>query len=92
MFAVQAFAGSRLLWPLYVLIMIQSVLSAIVAPARKTFMPRLLPKEQLRAGIALQVLSGRVTMLIGPRSPSSGWPATCRWRWACSPSRAPPTR
>jgi MFS family permease len=66
LFAVQAFAGSRLLWPLYALIMIQSVLSAIVAPARKTFMPRLLPKEQLRAGIALQVLSGRITMLTGP--------------------------
>jgi MFS family permease len=66
LFAVQAFAGSQLLWPLYLLIMIQSVLSAISAPARKTFMPRLLPKEQLRAGIALSTLSGRITMLAGP--------------------------
>jgi len=66
LFAVQAFAGSRLLWPLYLLIMIQSVLAAISAPASRTFMPRLLPKEQLRAGISLSTLSGRVTMLAGP--------------------------
>ena len=66
LFAVQAFAGSRLLWPLYLLIMIQSVLAAISSPASRTFMPWLLPKEQLRAGIALSTLSGRVAMLAGP--------------------------
>jgi len=66
LFAAQAFAGSHLLWPLYLLIMIQSVLAAISAPASRTFMPRLLPKEQLRAGISLSTLSSRVTMLAGP--------------------------
>jgi MFS family permease len=66
LFAAQAFAGSRLLWPLYLLIMIQSVLAAISSPASRTFMPWLLPKGQLRAGIALSTLSGRVTMLAGP--------------------------
>jgi MFS family permease len=51
---------------LYVLAVLQAMLQAISAPARRAFVPRLLPAEQLRAGIALQTLTGRVTMLAGP--------------------------
>jgi MFS family permease len=66
LFALQAYANLGLLWPLYLLTMIQAMLGAVGAPARRTFMPRLLSPEQLRAGVALQTLSGRVTMLAGP--------------------------
>jgi len=66
LFAVQAFAGSGRLWLLYTLAIGQAMLQAISAPARRTFVPRLLPPERLRAGIALQSLAGRVTMLAGP--------------------------
>jgi MFS family permease len=64
--AIQAFADWRQLWLLYLLVAVQSVVGAVAAPARRTFVPRLLPKDRLRAGIALQTLTGRITMLAGP--------------------------
>jgi MFS family permease len=66
MLAAQAYAGFGRLWLLYLLLMVQAMLQAIGAPARGTFVPKLLPPEQLRAGIALRTLFGRVTMLAGP--------------------------
>ena len=66
MFAAQAYAGLGLLWPLYLLAMVQAVLQAASAPARRTFVPRLVPPDQLTAAIALNTLSGRITMLFGP--------------------------
>ena len=65
-FAAQAYAGLGLLWPLYLLAMVQAVLAAAGAPARRTFVPRLVPPDQLTAAIALNTLSGRITMLFGP--------------------------
>jgi MFS family permease len=65
-FAAQAYAGLGLLWPLYLLAMVQAVLAAAGAPARRTFVPRLVPPEQLTAAIALNTLSGRIVMLGGP--------------------------
>ncbi len=65
-FAAQAYAGFGRLWLLYVLAMMQAALQAIGAPARRTFVPRLVPPEQLTAAIALNTLSGRITMLFGP--------------------------
>ena len=65
-FAAQAYAGLGLLWPLYLLAMVQAVLQAASAPARRTFVPRLVPPEQLTAAIALNTLSGRIVMLAGP--------------------------
>jgi MFS family permease len=65
-FAAQAYAGRGQLWLLYALAMVQAVLQAIGAPARRTFMPRLVPPEQLTAAIALNTLSGRIAMLAGP--------------------------
>jgi MFS family permease len=46
--------------------MVQAVLQAASAPARRTFVPRLVPPDQLTAAIALNTLSGRITMLFGP--------------------------
>ena len=65
-FAAQAYAGLSELWLLYALAMVQAVLQAIGAPARRTFMPRLVPPEQLTAAVALNTLSGRIAMLAGP--------------------------
>lgn len=41
-------------------------LGGLGAPARRTLPPRLLPPEQLRAGLALQNLSFQASMLVGP--------------------------
>ena len=65
-FAAQAYADLGQLWLLYALAMVQAVLQAIGAPARRTFTPRLVPPEQLTAAIALNTLSGRIAMLAGP--------------------------
>lgn len=65
-FTVQAFAGFGRLWMLYLLAGAQATLQAISGPAQRTFVPRLLPSHQLRAGIALQTLAGRAVNLAGP--------------------------
>ena len=65
-FAAQAYAGLGQAWLLYALAMVQAVLQATAAPSRRTFMPRLVPPEQLTAAIALDTLSGRMVMLAGP--------------------------
>lgn len=65
-FAVQAYAESGQLWLLYALAMVQAVLQAAGAPARRTFVPALVPPGQLTAAIALNTLAGRITMLAGP--------------------------
>jgi len=64
--AAQAFLGLRLLWPLYTLVAVQSLLGAVGAPARRTFVPRLLAADQVAAGIALNQLSFQVGMMTGP--------------------------
>jgi len=64
--AAQAFAGLADVWLLYGLVAVQSALSAINAPARQTFIPRLLPADQLAAGLALNRLSFQVMLVIGP--------------------------
>jgi MFS family permease len=64
--AAQAFAGLSLLWPLYALVAAQSLLGAAGAPARRTFVPRLLPADQVAAGIALNQLSAQIGLMTGP--------------------------
>lgn len=54
------------LWPVLVLLAVQSALGAVGAPARRTFVPRLLPREQVAAGIALTHSSFQAAMLVGP--------------------------
>jgi MFS family permease len=65
-FAAQAFAGLRLVWLLYALTAVESALGAINAPARSTFIPRLLPAAQLPAGLALNRLSFQIMLTAGP--------------------------
>ncbi|MEU5049180.1 MFS transporter [Streptomyces sp. NPDC021096] len=66
LFGVQAFTGSEQVWPLYALTMAQSLLFAIDNPARRTFIPRLLSKEQLPAGLTLQMLAFHLSVMLGP--------------------------
>ena len=64
--ALQALAQLDQLWLLYVLFAVQSLLGSINAPARRTFMPRLLPPDQVPAGVALTMLTMHVSLVIGP--------------------------
>ena len=65
-FAVQAFLSLGQLWLLYALAAVQSALQSVDGPARRTFVPRLLPAERLTAGVALSQVSGYITFLFGP--------------------------
>lgn len=58
-------AADGWLWPLYVIVAVESGLSAIVAPARTTFIPRLVPGEQ-QAAMALNRVIFQVVMIVGP--------------------------
>nr|WP_306238281.1 MULTISPECIES: MFS transporter [unclassified Ornithinimicrobium] len=64
--AAQAVAGVQSLWLVLGLVSAQSAANAMGAPARRTFIPRLLGPEQVGAGIALQMLTFQSAMLIGP--------------------------
>ena len=61
-----AAVGGASLWALYALVAAGSALGAINAPARRTFIPRLVPQEQLSAAIALNRIIFQVTMIAGP--------------------------
>jgi MFS family permease len=61
-----AFAGSRALWPLYLVVALSSLVGALGGPARRTFMPRLLPAGQVPAGAALTMLSMHASIVAGP--------------------------
>jgi MFS family permease len=64
--AAQAFAGLHSVWLLYALVATSSALGAISAPTRRTFIPSLLPADQLTAGLALNRLSFQVMLTVGP--------------------------
>jgi len=64
--AAQAFAGARSVWLLYALVAMSSSVSAINAPVRRTFIPSLLPADQLTAGLALNRLSFQIMLTTGP--------------------------
>jgi len=65
LFALAASGGASL-WALYALVALGSALSAIGAPAQRTFIPRLVPKEQLAAAMALNRIIFQVVMIVGP--------------------------
>jgi MFS family permease len=65
-FAVQAYAGNHHVWLLYLLEALASSVNSVNGPARRTFMPRLLPKTQIPAGSALTMLTMHISMLGGP--------------------------
>jgi MFS family permease len=64
--AAQAFAGLGSVWLLYALVAVSSSLGAINAPVRRTFIPSLLPADQLTAGLALNRLSFQIMLTAGP--------------------------
>lgn len=64
--ALQALAETPNLGIVFALVAAQSTCSALGAPSRRTFPARLLPRELLPAGMALQHLSFQVSMLLGP--------------------------
>lgn len=64
--ALQASAHLELVWLLYVLAAVHAALAAISGPLRRTFIPSLLPAEQLIAGMALNRLSFQLTLTLGP--------------------------
>jgi MFS family permease len=64
--AAQAFAGLHSVWLLYALVAVSASLGAINSPVRRTFIPSLLPADQLTAGLALNRLSFQIMLTTGP--------------------------
>jgi MFS family permease len=62
----QALAGARSIWLLYVLQAASAAFSAIAAPARSTFIPKLVPAGQLKPAMALNRIIFQVAMIAGP--------------------------
>jgi MFS family permease len=65
LFALAAFGGASL-WSLYALVTIGAAFSAVSAPAQQTFIPRLVPKDQLGTAMALNRIIFQVVMIVGP--------------------------
>jgi len=65
LFALAAFGGASLL-ALYALVAAASALSAVNAPAWQTFIPRLVPRAQFTAAMALNRIIFQVVMIAGP--------------------------
>ena len=63
---MQAYAGNRRTWPLYLLVAVGSVLVSVDQPARRTFLPALLPTDQVAAGTALNMLTFHGSWMVGP--------------------------
>ncbi|MFI2758089.1 MFS transporter [Streptomyces echinatus] len=64
--AVQGFTGHVPVAAVLLLVAVQSAFGALGAPAAGVFLPRLLPREQVAAGLALQQVTGQSMMLLGP--------------------------
>ncbi len=64
--ALQAFLGSQLLWPLYVLTTVSGAAGALDSPTRRTFTPRLLPAPLRPAAYALDQVSMHLSLTLGP--------------------------
>jgi MFS family permease len=65
-FAAQAYLALRQLWLLYLLAAVQAAVQSVDGPARRTFLPQLLPAGQVPAGVALNQASFYVAFLGGP--------------------------
>jgi MFS family permease len=64
--AVQGFTGHVPVLGVLALVAAQSCCSAVGGPAAGVFVTRLLPKDQVAAGLALQQVTGQAMMLAGP--------------------------
>ncbi|MEU3335067.1 MFS transporter [Streptomyces sp. NPDC006668] len=64
--AVQGFTGHVPAAVVLALVAVQTSFTAVGAPASGVFLPRLLPRDQVGAGLALQQVTGQSMMLLGP--------------------------
>ncbi|MEV6051255.1 MFS transporter [Streptomyces sp. NPDC052107] len=64
--AVQGFTGHVPVAAVLALVAAQSAFGALGAPAAGVFVPRLLPKDQVAAGLVLNQVTGQSMMLLGP--------------------------
>lgn len=64
--AVQGFVGRVPVWGVLLLLAAQSCFTAGGSPAARAIVPRLLPREQLAAGLALSRVSFQGAVLLGP--------------------------
>ncbi|WP_333773808.1 MFS transporter [Streptomyces sp. IBSBF 3136] len=64
--AVQGFTGHVPVVAVLALVAVQSAFGALGAPAAGVFVPRLLRRDQVAAGLALNKISGQAMMLLGP--------------------------
>ncbi|MFE6333060.1 MFS transporter [Streptomyces sp. NPDC057806] len=64
--AVQAFTGNVPVAGILVLVAAGSCFGAVGGPAAGVFVPRLLPKDQVAAGLALNQVTAQAMMLLGP--------------------------
>lgn len=64
--AVQAFVGLLPVGGVLVLVAVQSCFLACAGPASRTFIPRLLRKDQVPAGLVLNRISFQAAFLLGP--------------------------
>ncbi|MFC7342626.1 MFS transporter [Saccharopolyspora griseoalba] len=64
--AAQAWTGLESMWALLALAALSAGCSGLGAPARRVFTPRLLPADQVPAGVALDHVGFQVAMLVGP--------------------------
>ncbi|MHB1595434.1 MAG: MFS transporter [Streptosporangiaceae bacterium] len=74
--AASALAGLRWVWLLYGLVALKSSLGALAGPARRTFIPSLLPADLLPAGLALDRISFQVMLAAGPAAAGAVTAAT----------------
>lgn len=63
---LQAFTGSSSPWLVLGLLAAQAAAAACASPARRTLPVRLLPRDQVGAGLALQQIGFQTAMLAGP--------------------------
>ena len=54
------------LWHIYLQVLLTSVISAFDVSARQALFPRLIPRDQLPAGVTLSALAGRSSAVVGP--------------------------
>lgn len=64
--AVQGFTGQVPVAGILALVAAGACFGAVGGPAAGVFVPRLLPKEQVAAGLALNQVTGQAMMLLGP--------------------------
>ncbi|MGZ4649891.1 MAG: MFS transporter [Kineosporiaceae bacterium] len=64
--AGQALVGLQQLWVVFALVAVHAGAAALGGPARRSFTARLLPREQVPAGIALDHAAFQAAMLVGP--------------------------